>query len=511
MFSRANHGLARLVVLASTGQATLEALRWLEGAGVAFVVIDPGTGEVTSASTRVANDNARLRRAQALAPGTETGRSIAHYLTQLKLAGQASIARFDLAAPEVAFSIEDLSERVDESSTLEDVRQIEATAANLYWSTWGSVTPEFIRKDKARVPENWLRFEGRRSALNPGSPRNASDPINALLNYSSRLVEAEGHLATLAVGLDPGLGVLHADLKGRASFVLDLIEAVRPMAERHVLDLVRSQPLRWRDFTEDSRGVVRVLAPLTHRIAEAMPGFATSLAPVVEHVAQMLADASPYDVTNPSILTKEKHKAAARRRVSTTPRKSGAEGQSVVADSKGLSFVKKQRQRPSVERDPFLPFPICRGCGALLQRETNRKRSRASYCQECLAKRRSEIGAGLPSVSAVSREQYQNETGTRPTHSPQAEARRSQANIAQRIEELAWESEHAHENHDPEWFKREVTPGLKSLTLTQIAHATRMSTSSASKIRSGRRVPHPRHWKALVELSRSRRELSSEC
>ncbi|MGO9853903.1 MAG: CRISPR-associated endonuclease Cas1 [Acidimicrobiales bacterium] len=115
------------------------------------------------------------------------------------------------------------------------------------------------------IPKNWRRFEGRRSAVNPGSPRNSSDPINSLVNYCSRLLEGEAHLATLAVGLDPGLGILHADTTGRASFVLDLLEAARPLAERHVLPLLRSQPLRWRDFHEDGRGVVRVLPPLTHR------------------------------------------------------------------------------------------------------------------------------------------------------------------------------------------------------------------------------------------------------
>jgi CRISPR/Cas system-associated endonuclease Cas1 len=114
-----------------------------------------------------------------------------------------------------------------------------------------------------------------------------------------------GHLATLAVGLDPGLGVLHADLRGRANFVLDLIEAARPLAERHVLRMINSQALPWRDFDEDSRGVVRVLPPLTRRLAEAMPGFAATLSPVVERVAGMLALASPYDVATPSVLTRE--------------------------------------------------------------------------------------------------------------------------------------------------------------------------------------------------------------
>ena len=130
----------------------------------------PITGEVTSTSTHVANDNARLRRAQALAPGTETGLSVATYLTRVKLAGQASIAQHELRAPGVTETITRLSSRVDESASLEEIRQLEASAANLYWSAWGALEIRFVKKDTSRVPENWLRFEGRRSAVNPAHP-----------------------------------------------------------------------------------------------------------------------------------------------------------------------------------------------------------------------------------------------------------------------------------------------------------------------------------------------------
>ena len=254
VYNRATHGLSRLVIMATTGHVTLEAHRWLDELGIGLVMVSPRSGEVTMASTRVFNDDARLRRAQALAPGTMTGLQVARYLIGIKLAGEAAIAREDLEAPEVASSILKLAPLVDQSSTLEQIRLLEASAASRYWSAWDGVEATFVKTDSARVPDNWKVMEGRRSALNPGTARNATDPINALLNLCFRLLEAEGHLATVAVGLDPGLGISHADTRGRASFVLDLIEAARPLAERHVLRLLRTQPLRWRDFHEDTRG-----------------------------------------------------------------------------------------------------------------------------------------------------------------------------------------------------------------------------------------------------------------
>ena len=324
---------------------------------VPFVLLDPSTGDSLASSSRVANDDARLRRAQALAPGTGIGLGIAAYLTRLKLSGEASVAANQLEAGGIARTIDSLAPTVDDSSTLEQIRQIEASAANLYWSAWGSLNVTFVKKDAPRVPENWLRFEGRRSAIMSGSPRNASDPVNAMLNYLFRLLEAEGHLATVAMGLDPGLGILHADTKGRASFVLDIIEEVRPLAELHVLNLIRSQPLRWRDFHEDSRGVLRVLAPLSHRLAEAMPGFATSLAPVVERVTRMIGSISPYEVSNPPILTREKHRSAARRRIVATATDSVEAPQTVGPGSAGLPLRKK---RGRSHRQNLSPHSHCR-------------------------------------------------------------------------------------------------------------------------------------------------------
>ena len=488
-YARATHGLRRVVIMGSSGQVSLEAIKWLDGVGIGLVVMDGSTGDVISSSTSVANDDARLRRAQALCGGTETGLLIAKYLINLKLEGQAMNAMDQFGAADNAGSIDALRSKVAAASSLEEVRQLEASAANLYWSTWQELEIRFVKKDVDRVPSNWKVYEGRRSAINPGSSRNSSDPINSLLNYTYRLLEAEGQLATTAIGLDPGLGILHADLKGRASFVLDLIEAIRPTAERHVLNLVSNHTFQWRDFHEDERGVVRVLAPLTHRLAEAMGGFAAALAPVAEEIASMLGSASPYDVSIPSVLTKSKHKEAARRKTSSTP---SMEGSTVGPSSKGISPRSKTRQKPRNETTSQLPLPTCQVCGVVLQREADRTRRRGSYCPECLAARRLEIGASIQKVSAKGR-----------TRDPETPARRSLANAEAKLEQQRWEAEHQGETFDREWFTSVVVPGLEGVSLTTIAKATGMSTSAASKVRGGKRVPHPRHWEGLISLRRT--------
>jgi hypothetical protein len=130
----------------------------------------------------------------------------------------------------------------------------------------------------------------RRASPLTSNPRLAANPPNAILNYLYAVLEAEARLACLAVGLDPGLGVLHADQKSRDSLALDVMEAVRPEVDVYVLELLSTSVFRADDFHETRQGVCRLLPPLSHRLAETAPHWARLLAPVVERVAQGFAD-----------------------------------------------------------------------------------------------------------------------------------------------------------------------------------------------------------------------------
>ncbi len=496
-YSRATHGLSRLVVLSSAGTVGLEALRWCAGVGIGVVVLDPFGGELHLTSGDAANDDPRLRRAQALAPGTATGLAVSKYLIGVKLAGQAAVASKLLLAPDVSTTILELAEMVESLSSLEEIRQHEAVAANLYWNAWSAVDVRFTRRDEPRVPDNWRYFDGRRSAVNVGTSRSATDPVNALLNYGYRLLEAEGRLACLAVGLDPGLGVLHADMKSRDSMVLDVMEAARPVVDRYVIELLAARPLLKSDFVEDRRGVVRVLPPLTHRIAEAMPGFASGLGPVVEHVAGLLAAASPYEPSVPSVLTRSKHRQVARQRLATG---SSTSGQGPGPNPGAVLSRAKPRQRPRRSTRPNLPFGLCEGCGGTLPVEENRGRPATRWCTQCIGDRRREIGTEMASRGRQAAQRAKETSGVLPSHTEEAQQRRRQANRQRELERLEWETKHADEIPDVEWYLREIAPRLRELGLTGTARALGVSKSAVSKYRGGKHVPHPRHWRVLAEL-----------
>ena len=108
-----------------------------------------------------------------------------------------------------------------------------------------------------------------------------------------RLLESESRLALLAAGLDPTLGVLHADQRNRDSFALDAMEPIRPAVDAFVLDLLEERVLTSRDFVELPNGVCRVRAPLTHDLALTLPRWRQLVAPVVAHLAQRFRAALP--------------------------------------------------------------------------------------------------------------------------------------------------------------------------------------------------------------------------
>jgi CRISPR-associated endonuclease Cas1 len=138
--------------------------------------------------------------------------------------------------------------------TVEQLRALESRAAAAYWQAWSALPVPWARKDATRVPGHWRKFGSRTSPIT-ALPRSAANSVNALLNYLYAILEAESRIALLSIGLDPGLAVLHADLKARDSLALDLMEAVRPQVDRFVLELLRSHTFAVREFFETRQGV----------------------------------------------------------------------------------------------------------------------------------------------------------------------------------------------------------------------------------------------------------------
>lgn len=126
---------------------------------------------------------------------------------------------------------------IDESS----LRGIEGEAANCYFS----VFDELILQQKK---DFFFRKRSRRPPM---------DPVNALLSFIYALLSNSMSASLEAVGLDPYIGMMHADRPGRASLALDMMEELRAvMADRFVLRLINKRIVDRKDFIHKENGAV---------------------------------------------------------------------------------------------------------------------------------------------------------------------------------------------------------------------------------------------------------------
>jgi hypothetical protein len=197
----------------------------------------------------------------------------------------------------VSAEIDRLSEALARETDGSKVLAIEAQAAWIYWRLWKDVRVRFARRSPQRLgpdgrwrpgrTELWLTF-GTRASLLTKSPHRATTPGNALLNYLYALLASEMTVALLAAGLDPGIGMFHADFDGRSSLALDAIEAARPHVDYWLLGYLEACTFANRDFTELPDGEVRLTHPLNSHLAHSTVLWRKACQPIADWLAQSL-------------------------------------------------------------------------------------------------------------------------------------------------------------------------------------------------------------------------------
>ena len=286
----------------------------------------------------------------------------------------------------------------------------------------------------------------------PDRPRLAANPTNAILNYLYCVLESESRLAAAALGLDPGLGVLHVDTPARDSLACDIMEPVRSAVDSYVLDWITRQPLKREWFFEQRDGNCRLMAPFAVRLSETASIWRRAVAPIAEWVAKQfwLTIRRPESVV-PTRLTQNNKREA-----------KGAPTQSPHAR------VLSQQN-------------VCAGCGKLIERSHK-------WCYECAQK-------NLTASFVAGRQ-----SGRIASQSAIAKAHRKETKRRHDLARSNWSP-----SDQPVWLTHEayamqIQPRLASASLSQIASAIGVSLPYASDIRKGRRRPHPRHWEVLANL-----------
>ena len=370
-----------------------------------------------------------------------------------KLSGQEQLIREAFTNRTTADGIARFRAKLATTKTIPDVRLIEAQAAQLYWSGWRDLPVAFPEADLPRVPDHWRKFGARRSPLTSSS-RRAVNPANAILNYIYAILEAESRLALSAMGLDAGLGFIHADEKIRDNLACDMMEAVRPDVDSFVLEWIKRVPLKREWFFEQRDGNCRLMAPFAEQLAKTARMWRSAVAPLAEWIAQTLWLSIGKPSNQPGPGTRLTH---GRNRV-----------------ARGLPFLPPPE--PAVP-----PQGVCRICGTLLQHERK-------FCLNCFPTANTErILAAAPA-------------GWVATQKASAQALRAESMRRHEAGKAAWNAS----NH-PKWLTEEaygqrIQPLLKKISTSRISTTLGVTWAYASNIRRGERLPHPRHWEKLAEL-----------
>ena len=309
-----------------------------------------------------------------------------------------------------------------------------------------------------RVPEHWRTFQARRSPIS-GSPRLATNPVNAILNYLYAILEAEARLAAAVLGLDPGLGFLHADAAHRDSLAADLMEPVRPQVDAFVLDWILHEPIKREWFFEQRDGNCRLMAPFAARLSGTAQTWRRALAPLAESVARVLWSKIPKHAQHKPIAT-------------PLTQRNKREAKSAPSEPPPTRVLRRQN--------------LCRGCGSNIG-------PGAIHCASCAV------------ASTTERLKNAAHSGRVVAQSTKAQARRSAAQRRHAVQRKKWNTSEL-----PTWltekaYMQRIQPVLVRVPNSTITSALAVSLPYAVAIRHGKRIPHPRHWVKLAELVGIRR------
>ncbi len=186
---------------------------------------------------------ATLRRQQVLFTDTPSATSWVTGIYLLKTEGQATNLDLLQKSNPVARSMRQLLQKADEFATMPlaaaapKILVMEAGIARLYWQALAQYLPPHYG------------FEKR-------TKRPAQDGFNAALNYLYGMMYAVVESGIFAAGLDPQLGLLHAEEYNRPVLSFDFIEPFRPWVDWLLIEQYQQGAVPSTFFARSPDGVI---------------------------------------------------------------------------------------------------------------------------------------------------------------------------------------------------------------------------------------------------------------
>jgi CRISPR-associated protein Cas1 len=236
------------VVVLGQGNVTTQALHSLMDADIPVHYVDAGgryKGSLTSGRGR-GYAIRRLQYEAAESPGMCL--ALGRNFIAGKLLGQRRTLLYyfyRLKLPELQESCVDLLhlvKAVPNQKDIDSLRGIEGRGSAGYFPALSRVlrSPWFLKERNRRPPR---------------------DPVNALLSFSYTLLLGSVTTAVILEGLDPCVGFIHPEYRGRPSLALDMMEEFRsPLVDRMVVSACHQGFFRPEDFERAENGGILMSA-----------------------------------------------------------------------------------------------------------------------------------------------------------------------------------------------------------------------------------------------------------
>ncbi len=243
-----------IIIDGHTGNITFEAMRWLSKHNINLTLLN-WNGQLLANLLLEQPKSGELRVKQYQKYLDSTDRfEIALKMVQTKVEHSLNLleelsriyASVDIIKIRKTAEKEDLlllnimkdSENQDISKSIKQLMTYEGRVAKIYHENltaiFNKLYPEF-------------NFTGRKNKTNSRN-YNASDEINALLNYGYSILESEVRKSINSIGLDYSIGFLHEINQSRTPLVYDIQELFRWLIDVSVIQLLEEKNIKKSDF-----------------------------------------------------------------------------------------------------------------------------------------------------------------------------------------------------------------------------------------------------------------------
>jgi CRISP-associated protein Cas1 len=235
-----------MIILDGTGYVSFDVLSWLAEQGVSLVRID-WRGEIVCVVSRSGYAANPYRVQWQREMRADENLRMEFSISKITQKVENSISTLEKSvrrteawnkAMETAYSI---LTQLDEMRprTISQLRALEANAAAAYFRAWKGIPIKWRGISKRPISDAWKEIRQRTSIFHLAGSRNASHPVNAILNYAYTVLQSEIQTNAISEGYDPTIGIMHEGSDGSAAFVFDLMEPYRPLVDRRILEFVK--------------------------------------------------------------------------------------------------------------------------------------------------------------------------------------------------------------------------------------------------------------------------------